>query len=66
MKKFFARLQCGLFGHRFNAAVIRPSALYFCCRGCGAELMGRSLSDLDDMPYMSADDLEELHREISR
>ena len=66
MKKFFSLLLCRLFGHRFNADVIRPSALYFCARGCGCELMGRTLKDLDDLPYMSADDLDDLHREIGR
>ena len=52
---------CRVGGCRYDAPVLRFNALYFCTR-CGKEIAGRSFADLEPM---SAEDIEELQREIA-
>ncbi|MDT3735535.1 MAG: hypothetical protein ROZ00_04870 [Denitratisoma sp.] len=51
---------CPVAGCRYNASVLRLNTLYF-CRRCGKEIAGRTFADLEPM---SAEDIEEMHREI--
>lgn len=59
------RIACFFGRHDFPALEIHLNALYFCARGCGCEMFGRTLDDLRAMPPIDDERLAEIHREFS-
>lgn len=64
VRRFFGRLVCLVRGHDWPGYTFRINTLYFCSR-CSAEMFGRTLDDLYDMPALSNEDLEEIQRDIA-
>lgn len=60
------RIRCFFGSHDFRFTEFRLNCLYFCSRGCGKEYFDRSIEDLQKMPPIDDDRLEEIHREQQR